>query len=245
MSVLYIRDASGKFIPVPAINGQDGQPGTPGAPGKTAYQYAQDGGYTGTEAEFADKMAQEIPEPYTLPAATADTLGGMMVGKGLTADDDGRVSVEPECKYELISTVNVDATVKNVWITNEENGEKLNLRQSLVKLLTPVGATEFYLGVYISFTSGVNMRAVGHHNAPNATMGYRVECYPRNGFYTLRGYMPYRGYSNVYNAIAEANSDACVFSDEYPIKQISVNIAGGNVDGVPAGTKIELWGVRA
>ena len=30
-----------------------------GADGKTAYQYAQDGGYTGTETEFAEKLAQE------------------------------------------------------------------------------------------------------------------------------------------------------------------------------------------
>lgn len=32
-----------------------------GADGKTAYQYAQDGGYTGTEAEFSEKLAAEIP----------------------------------------------------------------------------------------------------------------------------------------------------------------------------------------
>ena len=30
-----------------------------GADGKSAYQYAQDGGYTGTEEEFAEKLAQE------------------------------------------------------------------------------------------------------------------------------------------------------------------------------------------
>ena len=30
-----------------------------GTDGKTAYQYAQDGGYTGTETEFAEKLAQE------------------------------------------------------------------------------------------------------------------------------------------------------------------------------------------
>ena len=30
-----------------------------GTDGKTAYQYAQDGGYTGTETEFATKLAQE------------------------------------------------------------------------------------------------------------------------------------------------------------------------------------------
>lgn len=36
-----------------------GEKGDPGAAGKSAYQYAQDGGYTGTEEAFAEKLAQE------------------------------------------------------------------------------------------------------------------------------------------------------------------------------------------
>lgn len=32
-----------------------------GKDGKSAYQYAKDGGYTGTEVEFAEKLAKEIP----------------------------------------------------------------------------------------------------------------------------------------------------------------------------------------
>lgn len=39
--------------------GKDGADGQPGADGKSAYQYAKDGGYTGTEAEFTEKLAQE------------------------------------------------------------------------------------------------------------------------------------------------------------------------------------------
>ena len=39
--------------------GDTGPQGEKGADGKSAYQYAQDGGYTGTEAEFAEKLAQE------------------------------------------------------------------------------------------------------------------------------------------------------------------------------------------
>ena len=35
--------------------------GATGEPGKTAYQYAQEAGYNGTESEFANKMAQPIP----------------------------------------------------------------------------------------------------------------------------------------------------------------------------------------
>lgn len=47
-----------------------------GEDGKSAYQYAQDGGYTGTEAEFAEKLAAE-GNTYTLPIATSTQLGGV------------------------------------------------------------------------------------------------------------------------------------------------------------------------
>lgn len=39
--------------------GDKGDDGQPGADGKSAYQYAQEGGYTGTETAFAEKLAQE------------------------------------------------------------------------------------------------------------------------------------------------------------------------------------------
>lgn len=42
---------------MPAVDGAN----IKGPQGKSAYQYAQDGGYTGTEAEFAAKLAAEIP----------------------------------------------------------------------------------------------------------------------------------------------------------------------------------------
>ena len=58
-------------------NGQDGSQGPAGADGKTAYQYAQEGGYAGTEQEFAEKLAAEIPSPYTLPVASPTVLGGV------------------------------------------------------------------------------------------------------------------------------------------------------------------------
>lgn len=39
--------------------GATGAQGPAGADGKSAYQYAKEGGFTGTEAEFAEKLAQE------------------------------------------------------------------------------------------------------------------------------------------------------------------------------------------
>ena len=44
---------------IPGEAGEPGRDGAPGADGKSAYQYAQDGGYTGTETEFSKKLAQE------------------------------------------------------------------------------------------------------------------------------------------------------------------------------------------
>lgn len=44
MAILTIRDANGKEQEIPAIKGKNG---------KSAYDYAKEGGYTGTEEEFA------------------------------------------------------------------------------------------------------------------------------------------------------------------------------------------------
>lgn len=52
-----------------------------GADGKTAYQYAVDGGYTGTEAEFAPKLAQEKfanPNALTFTGAVTGSYDGSM-----------------------------------------------------------------------------------------------------------------------------------------------------------------------
>lgn len=55
--------------------GATGQAGANGADGKSAYQYAVEGGYTGTEAEFAAKLAEDIPAvdtTLTVSGAAAD-----------------------------------------------------------------------------------------------------------------------------------------------------------------------------
>lgn len=53
--------------------------GEKGADGKSAYQYAQEGGYTGSDAEFAEKMAEEKfanPNALTFTGAVAGTYDG-------------------------------------------------------------------------------------------------------------------------------------------------------------------------
>ena len=50
-------------------DGRDGADGQPGADGKSAYQYAVEGGYTGTEEAFAAKLSKEMPDKLPNPNA--------------------------------------------------------------------------------------------------------------------------------------------------------------------------------
>ena len=56
MSVLYLRNKDGEFTRVKTVKGD------PGKDGKSAYEYAKDFGYTGTEEEFAELMANGVSE---------------------------------------------------------------------------------------------------------------------------------------------------------------------------------------
>ena len=47
----------------------------PGPPGKSAYEYAQDGGYTGTEKEFAKKLMKIFVSDTTIGTPNFGTNG--------------------------------------------------------------------------------------------------------------------------------------------------------------------------
>ena len=75
-----------------------------GADGKSAYSYAQDGGYTGTEAEFAAKLAAEkLPNPYplTFTGAVSETYDGSSA-KTIEIPSGGGAGLGD---FELIGTV--------------------------------------------------------------------------------------------------------------------------------------------
>lgn len=59
-SILKVRDADGTVHEIYSIQG------------KSAYQYAAEGGYTGTEEEFAAKMAAEIADEVDALVALAE-----------------------------------------------------------------------------------------------------------------------------------------------------------------------------
>ena len=77
-----------------------------GADGKSAYSYAQDGGYIGTEAEFAAKLAAEkLPNPYplTFTGAVSETYDGSSA-KTITIPSGGSGNNE----LTLLADINFD-----------------------------------------------------------------------------------------------------------------------------------------
>lgn len=96
-------------------NGADGVPGkdgNDGAPGKSAYQYAQDAGYTGTESEFSNRLAAEIPT--ALPNPQKLTFSGAVSAE---YDGSGAVTVEIPTGGE---TIDVDSELREYYTTAKQ-----------------------------------------------------------------------------------------------------------------------------
>lgn len=107
------QDGKDGYTPVKGIDyfdGIDGKDGATGADGKTAYQYAQDGGYAGTEEEFAEKLAKSNPVKPSVKDYGAK-------GNGTTDDtdafkdalDNNRLVYVPEGTYVLSDTITIGA----------------------------------------------------------------------------------------------------------------------------------------
>lgn len=90
--------------------------GRKGSDGKTAYQYAKDGGYTGTEKEFAQKLAEEI--------------GGVEITDG-----------EPT-KESTVMTLNPNAEEVNLYTAEEIDEMLQNLPSGEWKILHDITTTE-------------------------------------------------------------------------------------------------------
>ena len=239
-----------------------GPKGDAGKDGKTAYRYAQDGGYDGTEAEFAEKLAQEIPEAYTLPVATADRLGGMMVGNGLTADEDGRVRVDPQKHYTkqetdaAISEATKEGVFELIEIITIEDNETLSIIRDKEPDGTPYNfdalmITSIYNGKASAYSMYIIPRGTGKKyicsiavpwvSSTSASTGTKNIVKKVNGVWDGYGYSgspssnsEMAGAVNV-NTVSEAKN--CPYINEVEIKTTAIPFN--------AGLKITIWGVRA
>lgn len=102
-SILKVRDADGTVHEICALQG------------KSAYQYAVEGGYTGTEAAFAAKLAAEKfanPNALTFTGAVTGSYDG---SEPLTVEIPGGGGAEAE-HMEIISEGTLSEDVANIAV---------------------------------------------------------------------------------------------------------------------------------
>lgn len=124
--------------------GATGATGEKGTDGKSAYAYAVEGGYTGTEEEFAAKMAQETPT--ALPNPNALTFTGAVTG---SYDGSAPLSVEipsggggsgEGISWRLIRTINIVSGTSEYSFNTDNNGNAFKIKNFLILIDTyPAG----------------------------------------------------------------------------------------------------------
>ena len=132
-----------------AFKGDKGDPGEPGAQGPKGDK--GDTGATGATGPQgpAGPAGADAP-PYTLPVATADTLGGVKVGDGLQMMD-GALGVAPEGIYELVETITVsEEGVIAVERTAEPDGTNYDFESIYLCCTTPKSQQGGFLYTYIN-----------------------------------------------------------------------------------------------
>ena len=94
INIVTVTKTDGEASTFEVRNGSRGIVGPAGADGKSAYAYAVDGGYTGTEAEFAEKMAAEIPTVDSTLTKSGQAADAAAVGDRLSVlSEDETISL--------------------------------------------------------------------------------------------------------------------------------------------------------
>lgn len=138
-----------------------GDRGADGEPGKSAYEYAQDGGYTGTEEEFATKIAKEIPD--ALPNPHPLTINGksyngseavdIQITGGTTSDNillgQTPLTLLSDANVRLVGSGDYTYSVKGKTFADLTNmqvqsyGATLTEKENYIEIVTP-DSTNWY-----------------------------------------------------------------------------------------------------
>lgn len=120
-----------------------------GEDGKSAYQYAQDGGYTGTEAEFAEKLAAE-DNTYTLPIASSTQLGGVQpaaktdtMTQAVGVDEAGALwtAAGGGGTWKKVVDVITEEETSAIRVTKDIDGNDLNLKKCIIYTIAAPSAS--------------------------------------------------------------------------------------------------------
>lgn len=249
--VLSVYDEAGNRIPIPAIRG------------KSAYAYAQDGGYTGTEEDFAKKLAQDVPEgggsggDYIPTPATASVGQTIKVS---SVDENGKPTEWEAVDFpeggggdtwRLVADVRLTEDTATIEITQDTEGNAFALKEYLL-IGFVVGAAENTKAGYLyasalSKTNQESRIAIAAQTVPISGGKKTISFYGKLCGKRLRVI-----FGNAVDGSSEVNAQMCTMIATLDanfarvefdaIKNISLST---NVAGYGATTRLELWGIDA
>lgn len=135
-------------------NGSTGPTGATGAPGKSAYAYAQDGGYTGTENEFAQKLAdQHVSVNAQTLTATQKAQVLENIGAGSSEDIETLMEEVENLKNDKLVEIPYELLLGkrcNLNGIHTQNGQMLGLSEHMqvikgMKIIAPDPSTYKYM----------------------------------------------------------------------------------------------------
>ena len=209
------------------LRGEQGEQGIPGPAGPA--------GAPGKDAE-----------PYTLPVASAETLGGVKVGAGLQMDGDALGIMKEE--WVRLEWVQIPEDSLAFTRTKEPNGKDYDLSAMKVIIKTPPGQQS---GSFIFNTYDVGGQKISY----SATTCH-ANTYPEGSNHRSSAFFNQSPLAGLYNTFAGSGTQGSLMQINYPpnadhqtistskkIAKFEMNIYNNIV--FKAGTTIEIWGVRA
>ena len=162
----------------PGPKGDTGEAGLAGADGKSAYAYAVDGGYTGTEAEFAAKLEMEkFANPFALTftgAATGSYDGSEALTVNIPSGGGGGTGVTPELLFsgtaENVSSFSQDVDFKgHNNLTIVVSGTKADSAVSITEGRLHKNGQRYTFAYYTSFLSATS------ESAPKGSVVFTIQ----------------------------------------------------------------------
>lgn len=181
-----------------------------------------------------------IPAPYELPTASATVKGGVKVGNGLVMDGE-TLGVKPENEWELINTITATEAVSQITITTDSSGKQLKLKKARIRVTTAAASANQSASASAVLESGSWL--VLYADAVLHTVGKVIVYEWWNDGIAMNG-----------NMIGPVNTDAtewvATLRSITPVRLCKIrtsNIAKVvfTSSTIPAGTVVELYGVRA
>ena len=215
-----------------------------GAAGKSAYQYAVDGGYTGTEAEFAEKLAAEKfanPNALTFTGAVTGSYDGSAPLEVAIPNGGGSGFDE----WERINTFTIPADtaedVTSIIFSEDAEGK-------------PFALKKFY-AVFAGITGGGTYFCI-RINDLHITQQFRTDTISNNNidkhnplilYFEIAGSGLYHwSCPNVKSFGYRADGDGTPNGGtQSNISQVNkIFFAWGTNSAITPGTTVKLWGVR-